>query len=557
MLRGLAALVLLPGCFVDIDFGGTNFRCETTDECPGDQMCIDGACSDPDGAGDGGADDGDGGSSDAGPPPATGADILFYSFDDYQPAGVIQDRSGNRLDSSPRGSTAAAGIYGGGVELGGDGDYVRIPDNPKLFSAGAITIEAWVRPDVTGLPQAIYSDFDATETPQTEFSFEIGADDRLHFFTSDGCDIAVAEVIGNTDTTIIAGSWVHVAVAWDGTDATFYKGGMAVDTQAFAPVPCQGDSHYRVGRRNGDSNPFDGLIDEVKVSSWAKATEDIVASMNHDSTADVGVCGDHLLEQEACDVDTACCNASSCTLVQDGASCGASVCQGGVCQVDGGRVTDGLLALYAFDEGTGTTVGDTSGVGTALDLTIDTEAAVTWGTGTLEATAAVRIFSPAAATKIRDACVASDQVTLEAWVEPASITQGGPARVVTMSADANLRNITLGQVNGGWIGRLRSVLGDTNGQPNVATGSGEVTLALTHLVVTYSAGTRRLYVDGRLRATNEVLGELNNWDATYHFGLANELVDARPWLGTYHLVAVYDRALSDLDVAQNFNAGAD
>ena len=44
----------------------------------------------------------------------------------------------------------------------------------------------------------------------------------------------------------------------------------------------------------------------------------------------------------------------------------------------GGRVSDGLLALYTFDEGSGSTVHDVSGVGTPLDLTIANTGAVSW-----------------------------------------------------------------------------------------------------------------------------------------------------------------------------------
>ena len=39
------------------------------------------------------------------------------------------------------------------------------------------------------------------------------------------------------------------------------------------------------------------------------------------------------------------------------------------------------------------------------------------------------------------------------------------------------------------------------------------------------------------------------------FALANELTFDRPWLGEFHLVALYARALSPTEVQQNLKAG--
>jgi hypothetical protein len=79
---------------------------------------------------------------------------------------------------------------------------------------------------------------------------------------------------------------------------------------------------------------------------------------------------------------------------------------------------------------------------------------------------------------------------------------------------------------------------------------------LTHLVYTRDAeGRAALYVNGRLEASGEVGGGLDNWDGSFRLALANELTQDRPWLGEYHLVAVYDRALAAEEVASCFGAG--
>jgi hypothetical protein len=47
------------------------------------------------------------------------------------------------------------------------------------------------------------------------------------------------------------------------------------------------------------------------------------------------------------------------------------------------RVNDGLLTLYTFDEASGDTVYDVSGVGAPVDLNIEKASEVYWAPGTL------------------------------------------------------------------------------------------------------------------------------------------------------------------------------
>jgi hypothetical protein len=107
------------------------------------------------------------------------------------------------------------------------------------------------------------------------------------------------------------------------------------------------------------------------------------------------------------------------------------------------RVTADLQVLYLFEEGSGTTVGDDSGVGSPLDLTIADENAASWGTNYLAIDSSTIASSGVAATKVIDAAKASHEITIEAWVKPANPTQSGPARIVSVSADTSNRNFTL------------------------------------------------------------------------------------------------------------------
>jgi len=229
-----------------------------------------------------------------------------------------------------------------------------------------------------------------------------------------------------------------------------------------------------------------------------------------------------------------------------------------------GRVTDGQVVLYAFMEGGGSTVQDVSGVGTPLDLTISNTSAVDWlPDGGLVVESSTVIASAGAATKVINAVKASNAITVEAWVSPANTTQDGPARIVTLSADPHARNFTLGQgvaFAGGdrYDVRLRTTETSDSGIPSVSTARGTLSVNLTHVVYTRNAaGAVTIYLDGEPATSDTVGGSLSNWEDGFGLGLANELTGDRPWLGEFHLVAIFDRALSAAEVEQNYLAGVD
>lgn len=222
------------------------------------------------------------------------------------------------------------------------------------------------------------------------------------------------------------------------------------------------------------------------------------------------------------------------------------------------RVTQDLVVLYTFDEGSGTSIKDVSGVSPALDLKVETGFLTTWHPGFLEVKGATLIATDVPAAKVYDGCTASNEITIEAWLAPATTAQQGPARIVTLSPDTGTRNFTLGQLNDQYIVRLRTTNTDNNGEPPTLSLPGTLTTSLTHVVFTRASdGFTNIYINGSVQGTSKIDGDLSPWNASYRLGLANELTKDRVWLGAMHLVAVYSRALTAAEAAQNFAAGAD
>lgn len=222
----------------------------------------------------------------------------------------------------------------------------------------------------------------------------------------------------------------------------------------------------------------------------------------------------------------------------------------------GPRVTENVLALYDFAEGSGAVVRDISGVGTPLDLTIGDTNNIQWLDGALAVTGSnvISTFSPA--DKVNDGIVGANAVTLEAWIRTDDLGQSGPARVVSLSQGTGERNLTLGQETSRYEVRLRTTDTTTNGIPAVSTATNVVTNALQHVVYTRgNDGAVAVYVDSLPVQTATIGGNLSNWDGDYELILANEFTQNRPWIGEFHLVALYDKALTPTEVQQNFDAG--
>lgn len=243
---------------------------------------------------------------------------------------------------------------------------------------------------------------------------------------------------------------------------------------------------------------------------------------------------------------------------------GVDVRPGSVTHIAYGPTTEmpkGLLALYTFDEGGGDIVHDVSSFGKPLHLKIANPEAVTWGTGKLAVNSKTIIREIEPCFKLITAIKASNALTIEAWITPANITQNGPARIVTIGDDPFKRNVTLGQGQGQnqpadlFDVRLRTTQTDENGAPSIKTQTGTAKTALTHVVFTRRAGEVVIYVNGIAAITANSKGDLSNWTTKMAFALACEPSNDFPWLGTYHLVAIYDRALSSSEVQRHYKNG--
>lgn len=243
-------------------------------------------------------------------------------------------------------------------------------------------------------------------------------------------------------------------------------------------------------------------------------------------------------------------------------------------------VKEGLLALYTFKEGEGSTVHDVSGTGEAMDLTItDAGSEISWipGGGIKTDPADFQykmskmngqIASVQPVKEIIDPIKSSNALTVDVWVRIPPEAQTGPVRIVSISESTSSRNFTIGQSDTALDVRLRNSNTNSHGLPSCRTVDA-FTLQkdhLTHIVYTYSSREGRLYVDNQVVDTffyegetvcedNYIHGTLEDWDNSFNLILGNEFGGQRAWKGEIYRLAFYDHSLSRNEVAHHFAAG--
>ena len=182
--------------------------------------------------------------------------------------------------------------------------------------------------------------------------------------------------------------------------------------------------------------------------------------------------------------------------------------------------------------------------------------------GSMDLAGGAFVAAEAVNGKLLDACMKSNEFTVEALIKPDNITQSGPARIISFSQDGQDRNFTIGQEKSALVFRVRTVSSSDQNQT-------ESLFKLTegnwhHLVVTYrvetdessgkTTGTFASYHNGREMASGTRRGgRLSGWKPM-HLLFGDEYADKRDWEGQLNAIAIYTRAISTKEIAAKYKS---
>ena len=240
-------------------------------------------------------------------------------------------------------------------------------------------------------------------------------------------------------------------------------------------------------------------------------------------------------------------------------------CVGQPEEIDPQAVLDGPQVEYRFLEGKGLVVHDTSGIEPAFDLELDNLITNQWVPGGgIRITGPSVITSPDVAEKVFVTCVQANAVTLEAWVEPESITQTGTIFTYSKQGD---RNVTLTVNTSRYRGAVRTSDPDplnVDGRiETIETKENIAAAKLQHVVYARDQSGATIYVDGAVAipmpqnppTMPPPVTDQNDWTPTGQLAFGNETGGGAPWLGTIYRAAVYCKKLGPDVVQKNYAAG--
>ena len=169
---------------------------------------------------------------------------------------------------------AAAQPFGAWLTLNGAaGTYVEIPHSSSLNPTGGFTFEAWVAVTDSGGCSSIAG----KKWTETWWIGVCGTTLRSYLRGSGSL---------RDGGVIPAGKWTHIAVTWDGANRRHYINGELISTFADPTPPTTNTSPVDIGSDVAYRHTPIGAIDEVRLWSVARTTQQLRDAINEPILAD-------------------------------------------------------------------------------------------------------------------------------------------------------------------------------------------------------------------------------------------------------------------------------
>ena len=212
--------------------------------------------------------------TESGPPPATGL-VAAYGFDEGSGTATA-DQSGNGHAGTLNNATwagASAGKFGNALSFNGTNAFVTAADSTALDFTGALTLEAWVRPNTAVGWQTVV----LKESPGY-YAWAL--------YGNNESDRPAAHIVNAADrgiqgpASLPTNTWSHLAATYDGTVLVLYRDGTQVSQLLTSGPMATSNQPLKIGGNAIWGEWFNGLIDEVRIYNRALTATQIQADMN-------------------------------------------------------------------------------------------------------------------------------------------------------------------------------------------------------------------------------------------------------------------------------------
>ncbi|MEM6392558.1 MAG: LamG-like jellyroll fold domain-containing protein [Planctomycetota bacterium] len=196
------------------------------------------------------------------------------------------------------------------------------------------------------------------------------------------------------------------------------------------------------------------------------------------------------------------------------------------------------------------TIYDTSGYGVSYDLSPQDPANVTWTADGLRIDTGTVLTNTAAATKIRDALIASGQYTFLFRITPESITDPSDRDLFSFEGASSTNWMEIEQEGTGSQTKLRTSAGVFDQDTGSVFSAGE-----HEILYSFDGTTVSQYVNGTLSNSWPHSGDLSGLPADVRLFLGRDGPDSGTefFLGTYHRFAIYNKAFDPINANLVYN----
>jgi len=199
--------------------------------------------------------------------------ILHYTFDE-DGLGFVHDDSGNGWTGVVHGATwSPEGVDGGAYSFDGTNDHITLLANQGVISGtGSFSLAAWAKVSERGPYHGIMQQRDAGSV-EGQFMLWI-AEQAGYYEYRGGRGIRIED----RGPFIEDEQWHHVAFTREGSVGRLYVDGLLIGSDTNAPKDISASRDFAIGCDYRDSeNYLEGMIDDVRVYSYALSSNDVVA----------------------------------------------------------------------------------------------------------------------------------------------------------------------------------------------------------------------------------------------------------------------------------------
>jgi hypothetical protein len=204
--------------------------------------------------------------------------------------------------------------------------------------------------------------------------------------------------------------------------------------------------------------------------------------------------------------------------------------------------SNGLVAAYGFNEGSGTTVKDSSG-----NNNTGTISNATWATGRYGKALSFNGTNSWVTVQNSASLNLTGPMTLEAWIETSASPTDWQALIFKEMPSDTAYYLYRSGYSDAPVGGMYS-----SGEQSIVASNNLTLNTWMHLAFTYDGSTERLYVNGVLVASQAKTGAVQSSTGVLHIG--GDSVWGEFFQGLIDEVRIYNRALSASEIQTDMNS---